>query len=143
MDNINSTEEFNLSITLIIGALKLQDKELVKSCEKTLTELLGSDYTSDIMTAVVFQLAQTDPETFDWTWQNFYSLNACRHLIKGIVMFAVKKLINQGFILGQDFSINHTGKIWIGKKAKAVLLEKSSATDRIFLKEILQVPSVI
>lgn len=140
MDNINSTEEFNLSITLIIGALKLQDKALVESCEKTLTDLLGSEYTADIMTAVVFQLAQTDPDTFDWTWQNFYSLDACRYLIKGIVMFAVKKLINQGFILGRDFSINHRGKIWINPKAKTALLETSSATDRIFIKEILQVP---
>ncbi|NET58499.1 MAG: hypothetical protein F6K47_20795 [Symploca sp. SIO2E6] len=142
MDNINSTEKFNLSITLIIGALKLQDKVLVKSCEKTLSDLLGSEYTSDIMTAVVFQLAQTDPDTFNWTWQNFYGLDACRNLIKGIVMFAVKKLINQGYILGQDFSINPTGTIWLCPKVKAALLEKSSATDRIFLEKILQIPSV-
>ncbi|NEQ66684.1 MAG: hypothetical protein F6K21_14495 [Symploca sp. SIO2D2] len=140
MDNLNPKEEFNLSMNLIIGALKLQDKALVESCEKTLTELLGSKCTSDIITAVVFQLAQTDPNTFDWAWRNLYSLDACQHLIEGIVMFAVKKLINQGFILGQDFSLSPTGKIWLCQEAKAALLEKSSATDCIFLKEILQVP---
>ncbi|NES20853.1 MAG: hypothetical protein F6K41_18445 [Symploca sp. SIO3E6] len=143
MDNLNSKQEFNLSVTLILGALKLQDKALVESCERTLTELLGSECTSNIMTAVVFQLAQTDHNTFDWAWKNFYSLDACQHLIKGIVMFAVKKLINQGFILGQDFSINYTGKICICQQAKAALLEKSSATDCIFLEEVLQVPTEI
>lgn len=139
MHNTNKPERFKFHIELVIDALKLHDKAMVESFKDFLTSLFDPTYTTDIVTAAVFQLAETDPETCRWTLRNFYHLELHRDITEGVVRFATQKLISKGFILGQDFSANQNGGIVINKNAKAALMESTSASDHLFFEEISQV----
>ncbi len=139
MYNINHTEEFNLSVALFVDVFKQQDKALVESCQKTFNALFCAEYTTDLMTAAVFQLAATDLDACHWTLQNLYDLDACLNLIEGTIKFAVQKLIDLGLILGKDFSASSNGEILITQVAKVALLESVADVDRLFIEEILQI----
>ena len=138
MHNTNDLERFNFHIELVIDALKRQEKTLITLVEEFLTTLFGSEYTADILTAAMFQLAETDPYTCRWSLQNFYDLKLHSDITEGVIMFAVNKLIAKGFIFGQDFSVTATGGIFINKYAKAALIEHTSASDWLFLERIMQ-----
>jgi len=135
----NDAEWFNLSLELIIEALKLQKQSVVESIAVSLTTLLGSKSTADILTAAVFQLAETDPVICRWSWQTFSHLNFHLGLREEIQMFVTKKLISKGFLLGQHFSLTSTGGIVTSKNAQTALREGTTAADWLFLEEILQV----
>lgn len=139
MHSTNDLEPLDFDVELIVDALKSQDKALVESFEYFFTTLFGPKYTTDILTAAVFQLAETDLDACRWALRNFYDLKLHHEIIEGIVMFAAQKLIDKGFILGQDFSINKTGEIVLTQSAKAVLMADTLSSDHIFIEEILQV----
>lgn len=139
MFNINPVKEFKLNVKLIISALKTKNKGIIEACQDALITEFGADYLASVITSAVFQLAETDPELFSWTWQHFYELDSCLDLIEKTVMFAVTRLIKKGFILGKDFSTTFTGEILITKEAKEALMESGSCLDHIFLEEILQI----
>lgn len=139
MQNTNDSERFKFHIELVIDAFKLQDKAMLESFKDFFTTLFCPEYTTDILTAAVFQLAETDPENCRWALHNFYDLKLNRDIIEGFVRFATQKLISKGFILGQDFSATKNGGIVIKKNAKAALIEATSASDHIFIEEISQV----
>ncbi|MBD2306759.1 hypothetical protein H6G17_14730 [Chroococcidiopsis sp. FACHB-1243] len=139
MYNIDHTEEFDSSVALLVDIFKLKNKALVESCRKTFIALFGSDCTTDMMTAAVFQLAATDSDTCHWALHTFYELDACLKLIEGAIKFAIQKLIGLGFVLGKDFSANANGEILLNRAAKITLLKNISDADWNFLKEILQV----
>jgi hypothetical protein len=135
----NDLEPLDFDVELIVDALKSQDKALVESFEYFFTTLFGPKYTTDILTVAVFQLAETDLDACRWALHNFYDLKLHHEIIEGIVMFAAQKLIDKGFILGQEFSINKTGEIVLTESAKAVLMANTLYSDHIFIEEILQV----
>ncbi|MGL4621612.1 hypothetical protein [Chroococcidiopsis sp.] len=139
MYNIDHTEDFNLTVALLVDIFKIKNKALVESCHTTFIALFGSDYTTDVMTAAVFQLAATDADTCHWALHNFYELDACLKLIEGALKFAIQRLISLGFILGKDFSANANGEILLNRAAKLALLDNVSDADWNFLEEILQV----
>ena len=139
MYNTNPVKEFKLNVKLIIAALRTKNNQLIKACQATLSNQFGTDYLASVMTSAVFQLAEIDPDLFSWTWQHFYELDSCLDLIEQTVMFAIKRLIKKGFILGKDFSTTFTGEILITKEAKEALMESGSCLDHIFLEEILQI----
>lgn len=139
MLDTNDLKQFNFHTELVIDALKNQNKAFLVVFEDFITTLLGSEYTTEIITAAVFILAEVDLDTCCWTLRNFYDLNMHRDIAQGIVMLAVKKLASKGFILGQDFSVTANGGIFIKEYAMAALIEATSASDWIFFAEILQV----
>lgn len=136
MHNLSDLEPFNFNVELVIDALKNQNKALLQSFETSFTNLLGSKYTIDLVTAAVFYLAETYPNTCRWALHNFYNLKLRRDITEGIAMFTVQKLISRGFILGQDFSITQNGEIAINKSVKVALMIDTSASERIFIEEI-------
>lgn len=136
--NLNDSEWFKLGLKLVIEVLKLQEQSMVESIAVSLTTQLGSESTTDILTAAVFQLAETDPDICRWSWRTFSHLNFHLDLKEEILMFATKKLIGRGFILGQHFSLTGTGGIVMTKSAQAAFREATTASDWIFLEEILQ-----
>lgn len=136
---MNHAEEFNLSVALLVDIFKLKNEPLVESCRQTFIALFGYEYTTDVMTAAVFQLAATDSDTCHWTLHTFYELDACLKLIEGALKFAVQKLIGLGFVLGKDFSASADGEILLNHAAKTALLENVSDADWNFLEEILQI----
>lgn len=138
MPNKNDSEWFNSGLELVIEALKFQKQSVVESVADSLTTLLGPASTTDILTAAVFQLSETDPDTCRWTLRTFSTLNFHLDLIEEILMFTVKKLIGKGFILGQHFSVTSTGRIVMTKSTQTALMEGTTASDWIFLEEILQ-----
>lgn len=137
MYEISTPEEFNLCVTLIVGAIKLQNKVLVKSCEETLIFLLGSECTVNIVTIAVLQLSETNPDLCRWMLQNSTELNTCEELFQCSIWLATNTLIKKGFVLGQDFSVTHNKKMLIGQKAKAALMEDAFPSDRVLFEGIL------
>lgn len=137
MYEISTPEEFNLCVTLIMGAIKLQNKVLVKSCEETLIFLLGSECTVNIFTIAVLQLSETNPDLCRWALQNSSDLNTCEELVKCSMWLATNTLLKKGFVLGQDFSVTHTHKMLITQEAKVALMEDALPSDQILLEEIL------
>ncbi|GAB1540780.1 hypothetical protein NUACC21_34490 [Scytonema sp. NUACC21] len=132
-------QEFNAAVNLFVNILKFKDKDLVETCEQVLINLMGSKYTQNIMNAALFQLAENAPETCQWTWQNFSYLDACIRLKEYVVMLAVQKLISQGFVLGQDFSITSDGELLVNRDARVALMQSISDAERVFVTEILDV----
>jgi hypothetical protein len=135
-------QEFNAAVNLFVNILKFKDRDLVETCELVLINLMGSKYTQNIMNAALFHLAEVAPETCQWTWQNFPYLDACITLKEYMVTLAVQKLINQGFLLGEDFSATSNGGLLIREEAYAVLVQSISDADRVFIEEILEYKTV-
>lgn len=139
VQNTNDSERFNFHIELIIDAFKLQNKAMVESFKDFLTTVFDPEYTTDILTAAVFQLAETDPENCRWALRNLYDLKLHHDIKEGVVRFATQKLISKGFIPGQDFSATQNGEIVINKNALATLMKVTSASDHLFIEQISQV----
>lgn len=139
MYNTNQQARLHLSVTLMVGALKLHDRELVESCEKILIDLLGCDCANYIATTAVLHIFRIDSETYQWIRQNFPQLESYLELKEVVVTNAIQKLISQGFIIGLDFSVVSTEKILINKRAKIALMQNSSEAARLLLRQIFQV----
>lgn len=110
--------------------------ELLKELVKTMH---ASEQTANTLTNVMYQLAETDPDTCNWVLDNFYDLEDYLNLIEKILNFSTQKLIDKGFIPGKDFSANPGGGIIIKRKAMVGLMEEAAAFDRLLLEDILQV----
>lgn len=132
------SESFKFGIELVAETLKLQKQSAVESLTTALTALIGSESTSDMLTAAVLQLAETDPDACRWSLRTFSTLNFHLDLKEEILMFATKKLIGKGFFLGQHFSLTATGGIVMTKNAQAALMADTTASDWLFLEQILQ-----
>ncbi|MGB7439733.1 MAG: hypothetical protein WA919_01580 [Coleofasciculaceae cyanobacterium] len=140
MSNTNQQSRLPLSVTLMVGALKLHDRELVESCEKILVDLLGCDSAKYITTTAIIQIFQIDSETYHWIWQNIPKVEYYLELKEIVVANAIQTLISKGFVIGQDFSAVSTGKILIEKQAKIALMGNYLEAERLLVKRIFHVP---
>jgi|GEM_PF-1531242 hypothetical protein len=137
--NSDKIETFHLNVNLVIQTLKKRNKQLLYSFEKSLNLSVGYDYTAEVFIASLFELAEIDRDTFSWTIKNLYDLEFYNQLIKLVISFAAKTLLDKGFILGKDFSAT-CNSILISQKANNALMESDlDPEDRILLQEILQV----
>ena len=127
----------NIDIDGITYTLEIE--ALMKFLKELITTLQASELTADVLTKVMYQLAETDLDTCRWVLDNFYDLESYLELIEKIVKFATQILIEKGFIPGQNFSTNPAGGILIKRKASAVLMEETSAFDHLLLEDIVQV----
>lgn len=128
-----------LDININSSTCTLEVELLMRFFKELITTLQLSESTADVLTKVMYQLAETDLEACRWVLDNFYNLEAYLGLIEKTVNFATQTLIEKGFVPGQDFSANHAGGILITRKASAALMEKVSAFDYLLLEDILQV----
>jgi len=127
----------NIDIKGTTSTLELE--ALMRFLKELITTLQASEPTVDVLTKVMYQLAETDLDTCRWVLDNFYDLEAYLELVEEIAKFATQILIDKGFIPGQDFSANPAGGILIKKKASTTLMEEVAAFDRLLLEDILQV----
>ncbi|MGF1480751.1 MAG: hypothetical protein ACFB4I_14905 [Cyanophyceae cyanobacterium] len=134
---INNPEKFDLCVTLIIGALKLQNQEIVKRCEETLIALMGSAYTTNVMTVAAIQLSETDPDICRWALKALSQLQSYHQLLKDLVFLASYTLIKQGFVPGKDFSITPTNTMLIKPEAQAALFEAIAPEDGLLMEAVL------
>lgn len=137
--NEEEFNDFNTAVKLIVDICQFKSKELLKSCETTLVNVLGFEETRHLLNAAIYQLANTSPETFCWTWQHFPDFEACMELKDYVVMFVVRLLINKNFVLGQDFSINSDGNLLMTQRAKAILMLNTYPSEWMLIKELVQV----
>jgi hypothetical protein len=70
VQDITDLDRFNLEIELMIHTLKLQNKAILKYVEEFLVDLIGFEYTSDILMAALLQLSETDADTCRWTLED-------------------------------------------------------------------------
>ncbi len=138
MQDINDVKFFNLLLELMVHILKLQNKAILKSVEELLADLIGFQYTSDILMAAVFQLSETDADTCRWTLRNLHDI---QHLdvIEKLTNFAIKKLIARGLMFGRDFSMVSNSRIILNRNAMDALMAGTSTADSVLLEEISQV----
>jgi hypothetical protein len=53
------------------------------------------------------------------------------------INLALKKLENEGFVLGRDFSVESNRRLNISEAAKTRLMIEDSVCDRLLLEELL------
>ncbi|OUL32877.1 hypothetical protein BV372_18100 [Nostoc sp. T09] len=135
---MNNVKFFNLLLELMVHILKLQNKAILKSVEELLTDLIGFEYTSDILMAAVLQLSETDADTCRWALRNLHDI---QHLdvIEELTEFTVKKLIARGLMFGRDFSITSNSRLILNRNAMDALMAGTSTADSLLLEEISQV----
>jgi hypothetical protein len=138
-DSEKQFNDFNASVTSIVNILKFQNKELFRVCEKVLIKLIGHEETMHVFNAAMFQLAQISPECCNWAWQNFPEYEIGLELKDEIIMSAVQKLMQKGFLLGKDFSTTFDGGILITQEAKIALMVSCQPFEWSFIKEVMQV----
>lgn len=133
-----SAEMFDFSCRLIIRALKKHNKTLVESYRRTLSALTSFDFTTEIFSTVLMELSETDCETFEWTLNNFYDLEAHLSLLEEVKDLVSLTLAAQEFIPGKDFSADWTGKILVTESAHTCLLESLPVAYRTLLPKIVE-----
>jgi hypothetical protein len=138
-DSEKHFNDFHASVISIVNILKLQNKDLFRVCEKILIKLIGYEETMHVFNAAMFQLAQMSPESCNWAWQNFPEYEMGLELKEEIIMSAVQKLMQKGFLLGKDFSTTSDGGILMNKDTKVALMISCQPFEWAFLKEIIQV----
>jgi hypothetical protein len=144
ISNQDDVEQFVLNVEFVSHCLKAQDQRLLEASEKIFNHLLGIDYTSNVFVAALFEIAIADNVDFDWDIEILSALEPYRKIFKIVSMSAAEKLIRKGFIPGQDFSADSTGRILLSQKTKTALIESiSEIEDHILLDKILKVPEAI
>lgn len=134
-----SAEMFDFSCRLIIRALKKQNKTLVESYRKTLNALAGFEYTAEIFTTVLMELSETDCTTLEWALNNFYDIETHLDLLEEVKDLIALALAAQGFVPGEDYSADWTGKILVNQSAYTCLLDCLPTPYRSLLPKVLQV----
>ena len=125
------------------GALKLHNKELAESCEQTLVTVLGYGETKNVMTSAILKLSETDPDSFRWISKRLKTSPTWLDLRETAVMITVDKLLKQGYVLGQDFSISKSKTILVTDSLKTQLSKATSTSEQLFLDEILNVSQTL
>jgi hypothetical protein len=132
-------KDFNTTVALLLKALKLQDKDLVNTHKQTLSSLIGCEEATRVLNAAVSQLIHTCPEICDWTTHNFPELQVCKDLQEHLCLFAVQKLINNGFTLGKDFSTKTNSMVLVCQNIKVSLMLLCSRAEWKLIKSVVQV----
>ena len=85
------------------------------------------------------ELSETDSQTLEWTLNNFYDLEAHLDLLEEVKDLVYLTLTAQGFIPGEDFSADWTGKILLTEAAYACLEESLPVPYRSLLPKVVQI----
>ena len=126
-------------VELAIDVFRTQNPALVISLKDFLTVLPNPKCVEEVLTAAMYQLAETDPDACRWLLRNPFYLEPELDLVEVAIKLALTKLQNQGFVLGQDFKFEAKSRLQISDNAKTRLMIENSACDRLLLEEVLQV----
>ncbi len=128
-----------LHLDLAIDVFKTRNPALVISLKDFLTVLPNPKCVEEVLTAAVYQLAETDSDTCRWLLRNPQYLEPELDLATIAMNLVMTKLENQGFVLGRDFKFEPNSRLHITERAKTRLMIENSACDRLLLEEVLQV----
>jgi hypothetical protein len=128
-----------LHVELAIDVFKTQNPALLISLKDFLTVLPNPKCVEEVLTAAIYQLAETDPDACCWLLRNSCYLEPEVDLVEMARKLALTKLQNQGLVAGRDFKFEHNTRLQVSEQAKASLMVENSVGDRLLLEEILQV----
>ncbi len=126
-------------IDIALDVFKTQNLALMFSLKDFLTVLPNPKCVEEVLTAAVYQLAETDPDACRWLIRNSYYLEPELDLVEVAMKFVSTKLENQGFFLNKDFWFESKRQLYLSKQAKAGLMGENSVCDRFLIEEVLQV----
>ena len=130
---------YDIHIELAVDVFKSRNPALIISLKNFLTILPNAKCIEEVLTAAIYRLAKTEPETCRWLLQNSLYLKPEVDLEEVASQLAITKLEKQGFVHNQDFSLEANSRLQVSDKAKARLLVENSVGDRLLLEEILQI----
>jgi len=130
-------EFFDFFVQMFANMLRQRDKDAATDCSHTLTCLLGYERARGIINTAIFEVSEISPQTGSWICNNFPDFEACIELKEYSLMLATRQLINKGFILGKDFSVNADGKIIINRQAKLALIQRLYIWEQVWVESIL------
>jgi hypothetical protein len=126
-------------IELAMDVFKTQNKALLKSLKDFLTGLPNSSCVERVLTTAFQQLAVMDSQACRWLLRNSCVLLPEVDLVEQAIQLAQTLLQAQGFVLGQDFSFEPSGRITLREKVRARLYGGNSVYDRLLLEEIVHI----
>jgi hypothetical protein len=91
-------EDFQIHVELISQALTLQNPGIVEQLSYTLIRLLSVKYTEDVLEESAHQLAEDDPEVYQWAIQH----------VQAFKMLGQDKLIHSQ-VLWEDLKLGLVG----------------------------------
>lgn len=131
------SESHEPHVGLAIDVFKTQNLALVVSLKDFLTVFPNPRCIEEILIAAIYQLADVDPDACRWLLRNCSYLEPEVDLMELTINLALKKLENEGFVLGRDFSLESNSRLNISEAAKMRLMIEDSVCDRLLLEEIL------
>lgn len=129
--------DYETHIELAVTVFKTQNKVLVDALKNFLKVLPSPKCVERVLIAAIYQLAETDPEICRWLLLNPSYLEPELDLVKLAKESLSAWLQERGFVLGQDFIFEPSGRLQLNEKAKAAMIAESLSGDRLLLEEIL------
>lgn len=124
-------------IGLAIDIFKSQNPALLIALKDFLTVFPNPKCVEEILITAIYQLADLDPDACRWLLRNCSYLEPEVDLMELTVNVALTKLRNEGFVLGQDFSVESNSRLNVSEAAKTRLMIEESVGDRLLLEEVL------
>lgn len=125
-------------IELAIDVFKTKNLALLASLKDFLTVLPNPKCVEAVLIAAIYQLAEADSDACRWLLRNSYYLEPEVDLTELTLNVALRKLHSEGFVLGQDFSVELNSRLHISAEAKSRLMIENSECDRLLLEELLK-----
>lgn len=124
-------------VGLAIDVFMSQNPALLIALKDFLTVFPNPKCVEEILITAIYQLADLDPEACRWLLRNCSYLEPEVDLMELTVNVALTKLKNEGFVLGQDFSVESNSRLNVSEAAKTRLMIEESVGDRLLLEEVL------
>ncbi|AOY84434.2 hypothetical protein BJP36_00070 [Moorena producens JHB] len=135
----SQAQDYESYIALAVDVFQSQDSTFIKSLKDFLTVLPSPTYIEQVLLAAVYRLPEINLDACQWLLRHPDYLMPELDLVAVTMAVAIKKLQEQGLVLGQDFSIEPNGRLYLSTLAKDKLWFGSSSSDRLLLEQILQV----
>ncbi|MGE5658198.1 MAG: hypothetical protein ACM37W_16465 [Actinomycetota bacterium] len=126
-----------LYVDIAVDVLQTQNKILVEALKNFFLALPSPKCVEEVLAAAVYQLAETDPEACRWILRHSYYLEPELYIVEFAIQFALEKLQNQGFVVGEDLKVELDGHLYLSDRAQAELMVGNSAATNLILEEIL------
>lgn len=135
----SQAQDYESYIALALDVFQSKDSTFIKSLKDFLTVLPSPTYIEQVLLAAVYRLPEINLDASHWLLRHPDYLMPELDLVAVAMALAIKKLQEQGLVLGQDFSIEPNGQLSLTTLAKDTLWFGSSTSDRLLLEQILQV----
>ncbi|WP_424096765.1 hypothetical protein [Moorena producens] len=135
----SQAQDYESYIALALDVFQSQDSTFIKSLKDFLTVLPSPTYIEQVLLAAVYRLPEINLDASNWLLRHPDYLMPELDLVAVAMAVAIKTLQEQGLVLGQDFSIEPNGRLYLSTLAKDQLWFGSSSSDRLLLEQILQV----